>query len=92
MTNIFLTDSDEEVIVDFVKEHEELYNKTSEHFKDKTKKEFLWEQFTKSRKLSVKVCKTWVSLAKDMLQEADAVKVWKALKEMTGGQNWKQGK
>ena len=33
MTTIYLTDSDEEAIVDFVKDHEELYNKTNEHFK-----------------------------------------------------------
>ena len=39
MTNIY--DSDEETIVDFVKDHEELYDKTSEHFKDKPRKELL---------------------------------------------------
>ena len=31
MTNIHLMDSDEEAIVDFLKDHEELYDKTSEH-------------------------------------------------------------
>ena len=44
MTNIYLKDSDKETIVDFVKDHEELYDKTNKHFKDK---------------LSVKVCKPW---------------------------------
>ena len=39
MTNIYLTDSDEEAIVDFVKDHEQLYNKTNDHFKDKAWKE-----------------------------------------------------
>ena len=39
MTNIYLTDSDEEAIVDLVKDHEELYDKTNEHFKDKARKE-----------------------------------------------------
>ena len=32
MTTVFLTDSDEEAIVDFVKVHEEMYDKTNEHF------------------------------------------------------------
>ena len=32
MTNIYLTDSDEEAIVDFVKDHQQLYGKTNEHF------------------------------------------------------------
>ena len=58
MTSIYLTDSDEEAIVDFVKDHEELYDKTNDHFKDKARKECPWEQFTNSQKLSVKVCKT----------------------------------
>ena len=62
MTNIYLRDSDEEAIEDFVKDHKELYDKTNEHFKDKAKKECLWESFTNSHKLSVKVCKTWFEL------------------------------
>ena len=35
MTNIYLMDSDEEAIVDFVKDHEELYDKNNEQFNDK---------------------------------------------------------
>ena len=57
MTNIYLTDSDKKAIVDFVMDHEELY-KTNKHFKDKARKECLWEKFANSRKLSVKVCKS----------------------------------
>ena len=54
MINFYLTDSNEE-IVDFVKDHEE----TNEHFNNKARKECLWDRFTNSGKLSVKVCKTW---------------------------------
>ena len=39
MKSVFLSDSDEEVIVQFVKQHEELYDKTNDSFKDKQKKE-----------------------------------------------------
>ena len=45
--------------MDFVRDHKELYDKTSKYFKDKTREECLWEHFANSRKLSVKVCKTW---------------------------------
>ena len=38
-----MSDSDEEAIVEFVKHHEELYDKTSNSFKEKQKKERLWE-------------------------------------------------
>ena len=40
MANIYLIDSDEKAIVDFVKDPEELY-KTNEHFKNKARKECL---------------------------------------------------
>ena len=33
-----MSDSDEEIIVEFVKQHEELYDKTNDSFKDKQKK------------------------------------------------------
>ena len=59
MANFYITDSDEEAIVDFVKSHEGLYDKTNEHFKDQVIKNCLWERIASSRKLSVKVCKTW---------------------------------
>ena len=39
MKSIFLSDSDE-AIVKFVKQHEELYDKTNNSFKDKQKKDF----------------------------------------------------
>ena len=38
MKSIFLSDSDEEAIVEFVKQHEELYDKTNDSFKDKQKR------------------------------------------------------
>ena len=41
------------------KDHEELFDKTDKHFKDEARKENLWESFANSRKLSVRVCKTW---------------------------------
>ena len=48
----FLTDSDEEAIVEFVKDHEDFYNKTNEHFKDKAMKECLCEKFEIRKGLS----------------------------------------
>ena len=41
MKSIFLSASDEEAIVEFVKLHKELYDKTNDSFKDKHKKERL---------------------------------------------------
>ena len=46
MKSIFLSDSDKEAIVEFVEQHEELYNKILEKFKDKQREEYLWERLT----------------------------------------------
>ena len=44
--------------MDFVKDHEELCDKTNKHFKDKARQDCLSERFCSSRNLLVKVCKT----------------------------------
>ena len=59
MLNIYLTDSHEEAILELVRDHEELSDKTSEHFKDTAWKECLWERFASSFKLSVNASKSW---------------------------------
>ena len=59
MKFFFLTDSDEEAIVDFLKLHEELFDKTHEKFKDKQRKERLWETVAASWNLPVSTVKKW---------------------------------
>ena len=59
MKSIFLCDSDEEAIMEFVKQHKELYDKTNNSFKDKQKKERLWEWLAATRNLPVKTVKKW---------------------------------
>ena len=59
MKSIFLSDTDEEAIVEFVKQHEELYDKTNDSFKDKQKKESLWESLAATRNLAVRTVKKW---------------------------------
>ena len=57
MKSIFLSDSGEEAIVEFVKQHEELYDQTNDSFKDKQKKERLWQQLAATRNLPIKTVK-----------------------------------
>ena len=44
--NIYITNSDEETIVSFVKDPEKLYDKTNEH---NTRKDYLLERFEKQQ-------------------------------------------
>ena len=57
--------------MEFVKDHKEMYDKT----KDKARKQCLCEQFTKSCKLSIKVCKTCFESQRTRYGEADAIEV-----------------
>ena len=56
MKSIFLSDSDKEAIVEFVKQHEKLYDKTNDRFKKKQKKERLWEQLAATRNSPYQHC------------------------------------
>ena len=57
MKSIFLSNSDEEAIVDFVKHHEELFDKIHAKLKDKQRKERLWVTVAASRNLPVSTVK-----------------------------------
>ena len=92
MSNIYLTDSNEDSIADFVKDHEEFYDKTNEYFEDKARKECLFERFANSRKLSVKVCKTSFGWQRKHYSKLMQSKSRQAPKEMTERQNWIQDK
>ena len=88
-TNIYLTDSYEEVTMDFVKDHKESYN-TKERFKDKARKECLWDMFTNSHNLSVKVSK--VKSQRTCYAKISQSKSGLPPKEMKERQNWIQDK
>ena len=55
MKSIFLNDLDEEAILELIKQHEELYDKTNDSFKEKQKKEGL----AATRNLSANTVKKW---------------------------------
>ena len=54
MISICLSKSAEEAIMDFMKQHEELFDKTHVSFKDKQGKEGLWGTVAASRNLPVR--------------------------------------
>ena len=78
MTNICLTDSDVEALVDFMKEQAELYDKTNELSKNKARKDSLWESFTRDADLQ-----DMVLVTKD-----DGKLTQSCLKELTERLRW----
>ena len=88
MKSIFLSDSDEEAIVEFVKQHEELYDKTNNSFKDKQKKEGLWEQVAATRNLPVKTVKKWLDTQRTRYGKLTQTKSGQRTEKSTERQTW----
>ena len=88
MKSIFLSDSDKEAIVEFVKQHEELYDKTNDSFKDKQKMEGLWEQLAATRNLPVKTVKKWFNTQCTRYGKLTQLKSGQAAEKSTEWQTW----
>ena len=87
MKSIF-SDSDEEAIVKFIKQHEELYEKTNDSFKDKQKKERLWEQLAATRNLLVKTVKKWFDTQRTRYGKLTRMKSGQGAEKSTEQQTW----
>ena len=88
MKSIFLSNSDEEAIVEFVKQHKELYDKTNNSFKDKQKKERLWESLAATWNLPVKTVKKWIETQCTRYGKLTQTKSGKAAEKSTEQQTW----
>ena len=83
MKSIFLSDSDKEAIVEFVKQHKELYDKTNDNFKDKQKKERLWEWLA-----PIKTVKKWFDTQHTRYGKLTQTKSRQAAEKSTERQTW----
>ena len=88
MKFIFLSNSDEEAIVDFVKQHEELFGKTHANFRDKQKKEGLWETVAASSNLPVSTFKKWFETQHTRYGKLTQTKAGQAAAKNTKRQTW----
>ena len=88
MKSIFLSDSDKEVIVEFVKQHKELYDKTNDSFKDKQKKERLWESLSAIRNLPVKTVKNWFETQRTRYGKLTQKKSGQTAEKSTERETW----
>ena len=84
MTSIFLSDSDEEAIVELVKQHKELYDKTNDSFKDKQKK----KRLAATRNLPVKTVKKWFESQHTRYGKLTQTKSGQAAEKSTERQTW----
>ena len=88
MKSIFLSDSDKEAIVEFVKQHKELNDKTNDSFKDKQKKERFWETLASTRNLPVNTVKKWFETQRTRYGKLTQTKSGQAAEKSTEQQTW----
>ena len=88
MKSIFLSDSDEEAIMDVVKQHEELFDKTHTKFRDKHRKERLWETVAASRNLPVSTVTKWFETQHTRYGKLTQTKSGQAAAKNTKRQTW----
>ena len=86
--SIFLSDSDEEAIVYFMKQHEELFDKTQVKFKDKQRKEGLWKTVAASRNLPVSTVKKWFKTQRTRYGKLTQTQSGQAAAKNTERQTW----
>ena len=59
LAQILLSDSDEEALIEYIKNHPELYEKGHEQFKNKGHKACLWECIAAQRNLKPEDARKW---------------------------------
>ena len=84
MKSTFLSDSDKEAIVEFIKQHD----KTNDSFKDKQKKYGLWEQLAATRKLPVKTVQKLIDTQRTRYGQLTQTKSGQAAEKSTEHQTW----
>ena len=84
MKSIFLSDSEEEAIMEFIKQQD----KTNDSFKDKQKKDRLWEQLAAIRNLPVKTVKKWFDTQRTRYGKLTQTKSGQAAEKSTERQTW----
>ena len=82
------TDSKENAIVEFVKEHPELYDKEHGRFHYRQRKEALWAEISAELKLQPFDVRRWIESQRTRYGKLSKLKSGQALREMTKRQSW----
>ena len=82
------TDSQETAIVEFVKEHPELYDKEHAHFHDRQKKEAFWAEISAELKLQPFDVRRWFESQRTRYGKLSKLQSGQAPREMTKRQSW----
>ena len=82
------TDSQENAIVEFVKEHPEMYDKEHGRFHDRQRKEALWPEISAELKLQPFDVRRWFESQRTRYGKLSKLQSGQAPREMTKRQSW----
>ena len=82
------TDSQENAIVEFVKEHPELYDKEHGRFHDRQRKEALWAEISAELKLQPFGVRRWFESQRTRYRKLSKLQSGQAPRKMTKRQSW----
>ena len=82
------TDSQEIFIVEFVKQHPELYDKEHPRFHDRNRREALWAEISAELKLQPFDVRRWFESQRTRYGKLSKLQSGQALREMTKRQSW----
>ena len=82
------TDSQEISIVEFVKQHPELYDKEHPHFHDRTRREALWAEISAELKLQPFDVRRWFEPQRTCYGKLSKLQSGQAPREMTKRKSW----
>ena len=82
------TDSQEISIVEFVKQHSELYDKEHPRFHDRTRREALWAEISAELNLQPFDVRRWFESQRTRYGKLSKLQSGQALREMTKRQSW----
>ena len=82
------TNSQENAIVEFVKQHPELYDKDNRRFHDRQRKEALWVEISAELKLQLFDVRRWFESQRTRYGKLSKQQSGQAPKEMTKRQSW----
>ena len=82
------TDSQEISIVEFVKQHPELYDKEHPRFHDRNRREALWAEISAELKLQPFDVRRWFESQRTRYGKLSKLQSGQALREMTKRQSW----
>ena len=88
LRSILFTEADEEAIVNFLKDHEWLYDKRDPLYKDTQKKDVLWAEFSATRNLNPEDVKKWVQSQRTMYGKLTLSRSGQGPAELTERQQW----